>query len=80
MTNHSRAEELERLLSELQDETVKALLHRVKTNDLEMKDFAVVIKFLKDNNMTLEYALMAAPTEKGPKLSVPYNTDEAKAL
>lgn len=76
----TRAQELEALLSELLDETVKELLVRLRSGELPTKDFAVITKLLKDNNITLEAALAAEPEAKGPKLSVPFDTDEAQAI
>ena len=53
--------DLERLLTDLLYNTAEALLGQVQSGGLEPKDYAVVIKFLKDNDMTLASAWASAP-------------------
>lgn len=71
--------ELERLLIELMEETVNDLLQRVRSGSLETRDYSVVIKFLKDNNISLETLLLAEPPAKEDLQSrVPWGSPEVR--
>lgn len=69
--------QLQNALAELLIESVDALLQRVRSGELETKDFAVVFKVLKDNGMTLDALMLLAPAPERPQMVVPFGDRDA---